>query len=226
MSKFPVFMKAMVFIASCLMISGAFAQEKTLAVVDEKPLMLSDISPTKAELTETAEAMSVSRQLALSRIRHNRFAEQLIDRIMDTYAAQQKIEPDEALVKAFSSRFGDQVDGSEENSRPVKDIAREQARIWQIEKALYEAFGGTVIFTQQNPQYPIEAYRKLLSQYEEQGLLVFKSKEYESVLKRIFAPPYEMKIAPEHVSFVKPWWSTGQVIGSASSTAAKSDVEK
>lgn len=226
MSHFQVFIKSIVFIAGCLVFSTALAQEKTLAVIDEKPLMLSDISPTKAELTETAEAMQVSRQLALSRIRHNRFAEQLIEKVMDTFAKQQQIQPDEALVDAFASRFGDQLNDNAENSRSVKEIANEQVRIWQIEKALYDEFGGTVIFTQQNPQYPIEAYNLLLKRYEEKGVLVFKSKEYESVLKRIFAPPYEMKIAPEQISFVKPWWAEGQIIDSASSGEAKSEVEK
>lgn len=226
MSKFPVFIKSVVFIFSCLMISSALAQEKTLAVIDEKPLMLSDISPTKAELTEMAEAMQVSRQLALSRVRHNRFAEQLIDRVMEIYAQQQQIQPDESLVNAFATRFGNQLKANAENSRSVKEIATEQARIWQIEKALYDEFGGTVIFTQQNPQYPIEAYNMLLNRYEETGVLVFKSKEYESVLRRIFAPPYEMKIAPGQVSFKTPWWAEGQVIGSASSAQTKSGVEK
>ncbi|WP_018984695.1 hypothetical protein [Salinimonas chungwhensis] len=193
-------------LAGFLFFAVAQAQERTLAIVDEKPVMLSDVSPTKAELAEAAQAMSVSKQLALSRLRHNKFMEQVLNRVLNVYSQQHDINADETLVEAFKEKFGQHYEASQDSSRSFTDIAKEQVRFWQVEKKLYEEFGGTVIFTQQNPRYPVEAYHRLLEQYQAERRLVFKDKEYENLLKRAFAPPYSMQIPSEKVDYNSPWW--------------------
>ncbi len=39
---------------------------------------------------------------------------------------------------------------------------------WKTDKALYEKYGGTVIFQQSNPFEPVGAYRKLIEDAEKE----------------------------------------------------------
>jgi hypothetical protein len=69
---------------------------------------------------------------------------------------------------------------------PKKEVEREIAehfvRDWKISKALYEEYGGTVIFQQANPMEPVGAMRKLLESHEAKGDFNI----YDETLKRQF----------------------------------------
>lgn len=223
-------------LAVCLSMAGAAqAQEKTLAVVLGQPLTVSQVTPDDTRLAQTAQAMGVSKSLALSRLRHQLFGEQVVERLLEDFATQQTIEVDPALVEAFIARFRASHEPTP-GGRSLADIAREQVWYWQVEKALYQTYGGTVVYTQQNPRYPVQAYARMIDAYQASGQLTFNNAQYAGVLRRMFAPPYNLIVAPDQVHFDQPWWldaqptaSDGADQPSSSSqapTSANSAVEK
>ena len=102
-------------------------------------------------------------------------------------------------------KFANQV--SEKNSsKPIKEIAEKQVIQFQTEKALFDEFGGKVIFRQSNPQMPIDAYKALLNRYRENNQLQIIDSALREAFWNVFTPPFQYEIAPENVDFTQPWW--------------------
>lgn len=81
---------------------------------------------------------------------------------------------------------------------------------WQIDKALYEEFGGTVVFQQSNPVAPIESYRLLLQRELNGGALELVDEQLATMVWESMGPPYRLVVEPENVKFDTPWWQSTQ----------------
>ncbi len=85
-------------------------------------------------------------------------------------------------------------------------MAHGMAKSWKVSKALYDAYGGDVVFQQDNPLTPVGAYQQLFEQYREKGEFVI----YDPAFKAAFWSSVKMKYAktydPENIDFSLPWW--------------------
>ncbi|MCW8091904.1 hypothetical protein [Alteromonas sp. ASW11-130] len=191
---------------------SAFAQEKPIAELYGKPIYESALMPDSKTLSQIARMNSASKEMALIQYLHSQFAETLIEGVLEDFANRQRLKTDNKLKTAFIERFKSQiVDEFDDTDTELYDekinaIAERQVRHWQINKALYEKFGGVVIFKQNNPQFPVGAYETLLKNHQKAGKLKIFEDRYRAVFWEALEPPYSFEIDPANVDFGVPWW--------------------
>lgn len=215
----------LLFILSITLSGVAHAQQNVVATLLGKPVTERSVSPTEKQLNALAKTMNVSREMAVAQFQQARLTEIIVDGVLKDYAESKGIEADAELVARFVEVFKDSLDTAtpppepetEEDKelasaftpppkRSVQEIASEQVKHWQVEKAMFEEFGGAVVFRSNTPQYPVGAYNKLLKKYEKEGKLTINAAEFSGVFWRSFAPPYTAEIDPQYVDFSHPWW--------------------
>lgn len=128
----------------------------------------------------------------------------LLTAIINDYATKKRISVSSELKQLFLVTFG------ESSSLPIQKqhaLAEKFAKQWLVEKSLYAEFGGTVVYRPTNPQMPIEAYLKLLKQYEAQGDLMFTDEDFSQAFWSLFSPPYQLTLEAEAVDYSSPWWA-------------------
>jgi len=105
-----------------------------------------------------------------------------------------------------------------ENPDEVRDmetaIAREFIRTWKVTKALYDQYGGRVIFQQAGPE-PIDAYRDFLKERERKGAFKIHTKSCEALLWEYYTNDQShVFVATNSVEgsalFNRPWWLADQ----------------
>ncbi|MEG3766227.1 hypothetical protein [Alteromonas sp. 14N.309.X.WAT.G.H12] len=208
------------------------AEENVVVLLLGKPIYGSAVTPSADQLNMVARTLGVSKEMAVAHFKYAKLSDLIIKGVLDDYAKTHHIEPDPVLIARFMEVFGDslkatshvpekpvakQDDKNEDmdallsttpqaQKREPQVVAEEQVKLWQINKALYEQYGGAVVFRSNTPQFPIAAYNALFKAYAEQGKLVIKEEGFAGVFWRGFAPPYNAEIAPEFVDFSHPWW--------------------
>ena len=95
-----------------------------------------------------------------------------------------------------------------------RDIARASIRAWKFNKALYEKYGGPLIFQQANPIEPLGAYRAWLEEHEGKG-------DFQILDPKLRTAFWDYYVSTEHnfidldkllkekglkSPFEKPWW--------------------
>jgi hypothetical protein len=89
-----------------------------------------------------------------------------------------------------------------------RDLAHHVVSQWKRNKALYEEYGGIVLFQQMNPMEAFGAMRKLLEIHQTRGDFQI----YDDALRREFwayylKDPVSWKVQkPEDIDYSKPWW--------------------
>lgn len=208
------------------------AEGNVVAMLLGKPIYESAVMPSAEQLNIVARTLGVSKEMAVAHFKHAKLTDLIIEGVLEDYANDHGIEPDPALVARFIEVFGDSLShaadlpqSGEENAdkdkedvnellaatpqaqkREPKVIAEEQVKLWLINKALYEQYGGAVVFRSNTPQFPIAAYNALFKAYAAQGKLVIKEDSFSGLFWGGFAPPYNAEIDPEFVDFSHPWW--------------------
>ncbi|MCB1788089.1 MAG: META domain-containing protein [Gammaproteobacteria bacterium] len=105
----------------------------------------------------------------------------IITRLFDQYAAEQGIAAEPAEIDAFvdNLRHGMAAEGltadtglTAEDAAALDVMRRQMARSiirqWKINKALYESYGGRIIYQQLGPE-PLDAYRRFFEQRQAAG---------------------------------------------------------
>lgn len=182
------------------------APQKAVAILFGNPVIASDVEPDKAAKKKAKEVFAQQYQSAVENMRQQNLATKIIDRVLEEYQKKNDIRVNRQLVEDFKRVFKTNLDEQNATAAKREEIAVKQVLQWQTDKALYEEFGGTVIFQQTNPQFPVDAYHQLLKQYEKAGAFTFKNSEYEVAFWQPFEPPFTLIIEPEDVSFSTPWW--------------------
>jgi hypothetical protein len=78
---------------------------------------------------------------------------------------------------------------------------------WKESKALYEKFGGTVIFQQSNPLEPVGAYLAFLREHEAKGSFRFLDDRLAAKFWEYFTKDHgHWVVDPAKVDYSKPWW--------------------
>ena len=89
-----------------------------------------------------------------------------------------------------------------------RQMARSFVKSWKINKALYEKYGGRVIFQQAGPE-PLDAYRDFLKEQEKKGAFQIRDKQYEPEFWRYFTNDamHTFYDKDDGTKFINtPWW--------------------
>jgi hypothetical protein len=98
------------------------------------------------------------------------------------------------------------------SAKMKKEIARKIAesfvKDWKRSKALYEEYGGTVLFTHFNPMEPVGAMRKLLESHQAKGdFEIYDEQLKQQFWKYFLQDPIPWKVLPpDKVDYSEPWW--------------------
>jgi hypothetical protein len=103
--------------------------------------------------------------------------------------------------------------GMEEQVRHMKrQMAQQSVKSWKINKALYEKYGGRVIFQQAGVE-PLDAYRDFLKEQEKKGAFQILDKQYEAGFWQYFTNDAMHKFCKKDdgAKFINtPWWMMEQ----------------
>lgn len=114
----------------------------------------------------------------------------------------------ESILKS-NLRMKEETKGMEEQARTaMRQVAHEFLKSWKINKALYEKYGGRVIFQQAGVE-PLDAYREFLKEQEKKGAFQIIDKSYEASFWRYFTNDamHTFFNKEEGVKFINtPWW--------------------
>ena len=208
--------------------TSSTSQKNAVATLFGEPISLADITPDQDKISKIRSQAPDNVMQVVFEIRAINLANQIIEAVLSDYASAHDIKVDSALVDAFKQRFeaeykknnqkvaaqknaqqkdnGLKESASAKDTSSIDDIATKQVKRWQIEKHLYKAYGGAVIFEQSNPLMPVEAYLALMKEYESNGKFNVADKALNDAFWDAFEPPYEFVIAAENVDFKQPWW--------------------
>jgi hypothetical protein len=149
--------------------------------------------------------------------------ETILTRLFDRYAEKHGIEVSDAEIDPYveNMKRGMRARGltaeeelSPEESAEVEKMRRDMGgvmiRQWKLNRALYEQYGGRVIFQQAGPE-PLDAYRRYLEERQAAGELAIHDKSLEGAFWRYFTDDsmhdfYELGSDAESRAFTVPPW--------------------
>jgi heat shock protein HslJ len=124
--------------------------------------------------------------------------ETVLTRLFDRYADKQGIEVTDAEIDAFveNMRRGMRAEGltAEDDLTPEeaaqaeqmrRDMGRSMIRQWKLNRALYQRYGGRIIYQQLGPE-PLDAYRRYLEERQAAGDFEIHDKSFEAQFWRYF----------------------------------------
>ena len=147
----------------------------------------------------------------------------VLTRLFDRYAEEQGIEVSDAEIDAYvdSMRRGMRTRGltAEDNLTPEeaaqveqmrRDMGRSMIRQWKLNRALYQQYGGRIVYQQLGPE-PLDAYRQYLEERQAAGDFTIHRKTFEEAFWRYFTTDslhdfYEPGGEEEAKAFTIPPW--------------------
>lgn len=104
-------------------------------------------------------------------------------------------------------REGLTPDEQREFEESMRKMAEMMVVGWKRDRALYERYGGIVIFQQGNPFEPVGAYRQFLEETEKAGVFeVFQADHRQTFWSYFVSSHRQFQIPAEDVNFSQPWW--------------------
>jgi hypothetical protein len=174
---------------------------------DEKGIVV-----TRAE--KDAYVKQVQDTLERDRVRHAERRDELTRLLAnaslsrpDRKALESQLASENDFLAALAEPTGDPA----EIASARDEVAAAFIRQWKINRALYQQYGGRIIFQQGGPE-PLDAYRKFLEQQRAQGDFVIVNKELERAFWRYYLNEpmhtfYPAGSKDEAQAFETPPWS-------------------
>jgi hypothetical protein len=131
-----------------------------------------------------------------------RLASLILNALLKEYAKAHAISASVGEINSMSRAvFGKRV------ARGVNRTVAEAAVVqWKVSKALYQQYGGIVIFQQSNPYEPVGAYGKFLEEQEKKKAFEIFDSQLREVFWCYFTCEQSMIVPPEKVNYDVPWW--------------------
>jgi hypothetical protein len=147
----------------------------------------------------------------------------VLQKLTDRYAAEKGIEVTDAEKAEYIQYMRAALSKDPNFSGPLpgrKDSAEDKAarqefaaafiRQWKINRALYQQYGGRIIFQQGGPE-PLDAYRKFLEESAARGDFRIENKDLESAFWRYYRDDsihdfYKPGSAEQAKAFAEPPW--------------------
>lgn len=100
--------------------------------------------------------------------------------------------------------------GAAEDQAARRQVAAAFIRQWKINRALYQQYGGRIIYQQGGPE-PLDAYRTFLQARERQGAFTILNPAFEAEFWKYFLTDsihsfYPKGSQEEARAFQTPWW--------------------
>ena len=97
-----------------------------------------------------------------------------------------------------------------EEAQARRTVAAAFVRQWKLNRALYQDYGGRIIFQQGGPE-PLDAYRRFLEEQQKRGAFAIADSELEAAFWRYYRDDtihsfYPAGSAEEAKAFQTPWW--------------------
>jgi hypothetical protein len=181
-----------------------------------RDIFITDLDPTDYELRMLQRSrQDLSDDQIVSEVRSEKLAH--LDQIWAEFDKTHDVKPTEAeiddLIMAMNMTPNRQLpDDPKIPAKMKKEVEREVAesfvKQWKRSKALYEEYGGIVLFTHFNPMEPVGARRKLLESHQAKGDFEI----YDEQLKQQFWKYYLQDhlswkvLPPDKVDYSEPWW--------------------
>ncbi len=175
------------------------------------------LEPTAAEVQALASFMAAKRvgRLAEFRAQRDRLKRKLArsglrpaerKRVREHLATVEKLIAHELDQRKLGQTIPNYADIQR---RSAERVARVTVRQWNVNKALYEKYGGRVIF-QQAGYEPVDAYRALIAELRQQNEVEILDPSFPApfaeMIKYLDMPHQYMPKAEADKYFKKPWW--------------------
>ena len=131
-------------------------------------------------------------------------------RYMDRHkiaATPEEVQQFVAAMDRLSATDKDDSEKRKKDDQPLamKAIGEQFVKGWKLDRALYQKYGGTVIFQQGNPIEPVGAYRKFLEEMEEAKVFEIYDDNRQKFW-HYFVRQHPFQVPPKDIDFDKPWW--------------------
>lgn len=93
-----------------------------------------------------------------------------------------------------------------DDRRGFEAIGKQMVKGWKLDRALYNKYGGTVIFQQANPFEPVGAYREFLEEMETAQVFEIFDPDTRQKFWYYFVRQHPSQVPAEQIDFDKPWW--------------------
>ena len=130
-------------------------------------------------------------------------------RCMDRHKIVATPEEVQQFVAAMDRHSATDKDGPEkkkDEARGMEAIGEQFVKGWKLDRALYQKYGGTVIFQQGNPMEPVGAYRKFLEEMEQAKVFEIYDPDNRTKFWHYFVRKHPFQASPKDINFDKPWW--------------------
>ncbi|SHN09357.1 hypothetical protein SAMN02787076_03274 [Rhizobacter sp. OV335] len=134
---------------------------------------------------------------------------QILGPLLQRFAEQERLSVTDAEVAELETalKLPPSPPGlSESDKAMLRQLPREMVLQWKISKALYQRYGGEVIFQQANPMEPVGAMRRFLEEQEKAGAFEIYNAEDRKRFFEYFVRPQIMVVPKERVNYDVPWW--------------------
>lgn len=121
---------------------------------------------------------------------------------------QSHLQTIESILETIRAMNEQAKEMEEQTSSVERQVARQFVQAWKINKALYDKYGGRVIFQQAGIE-PLDAYREFLKEQEKEGSFEILDRQYEAGFWRYFTDDAMHTFYPEDdgAEFINtPWW--------------------
>lgn len=134
---------------------------------------------------------------------------QIVRPLVQRFAEQQKLAVTEAEVVELETalKLPPPPPGlSDADKAMLRELPRSMVLQWKVGRALYQRYGGEVIFQQANPMEPVGAMRKFLEEQEKAGAFEIYNADDRKRFFEYYVRPQTMVVPKEKVNFDVPWW--------------------
>ncbi len=199
--KLSVAISVLRFVGMC-----SFAQAQQVATLFGEHITMASLSPDKAFIAKVKKSNPslLQNQAFIEHYAFAQFVDKALAKACEHYAQAHKLSASDEMKSQFKQRFADAI--SDKSAAEQDKIASKQVLQWQVDGALYQQYGGRVIFEQSNPRTPIDAYQQMLKDYQSAGLLVISDSTLEAALWDYFKQANAIVIPAEQVDYSQPWW--------------------
>jgi len=138
---------------------------------------------------------------------------QILRPLMQRFAEQQKLTVTEAEVAELETALklpAPPPGLSDADKAMLRELPRSMVLQWKTGRALYQRYGGEVIFQQANPMEPVGAMRKFLEEQEKAGAFEIYGADDRKRFYDYYVRPQMMVVPKEKVNFDVPWWRNAQ----------------
>jgi hypothetical protein len=187
-----------------------------------RDIFITDLNPTDDELRILKwSRQDLSDDQIVSEVRSKKLAHLIWDPIWAEFDKTHDVKPTEAEIddhiramEAFTNMMPNRQlpDDPKISAKMKKEVEREVAesfvKQWKRSKALYEEYGGIVLFTHFNPMEPVGAMRKLLESHQAKGdFEIYDEQLKQQFWKYYLQDPIPWKVLPpDKVDYSEPWW--------------------